>query len=295
MEKVALLIIYNHRYDRNIPILDKLYENTFSHVFHIVPFYDGNERNVIPVYESSYFFQGYISQAYTHLKTKGFTHFFIVADDMILNPKINEHSLWETLGIEKDECCLPAEEFRFLQQKSKKMWPWTGNGLGFKLKRKDVEFANLLPSPQEARRKFDRYGIPYGKVPLSNLLSAKGRGIRFLLKYLPWTRTPQYPLVAAYSDILLVTAEAMPRFTQYCGIFAAAELFVEMAIPTSLVLATDKLKLGKDLKLKYGAMWKGDGKLETLAKQHDMKLQSLLSGYPCDTLFLHPIKLSQWK
>ncbi|MBR2165594.1 MAG: hypothetical protein IJ915_03500 [Paludibacteraceae bacterium] len=93
MNKIALLIIYNHRYDKNIDRLENLYKGKFSHIYHIMPFYDGNIENVIPVYESSYRFQSYITQAFQHLKDKGFTHYFIVADDMLLNPQINETNL----------------------------------------------------------------------------------------------------------------------------------------------------------------------------------------------------------
>ena len=104
MNKVALLIIYNHRFDKNIPRLEDIYSDRFNHIFHIVPFYDGDKKNVIPIYESSYYFSGYVSQAYTHLKGKGFTHFFVVADDMIINPRINEENLWECLGLKENEC-----------------------------------------------------------------------------------------------------------------------------------------------------------------------------------------------
>jgi len=57
--KAALILIYNHRYDKNIEILEKIYSKRFSVIFHLVPFYDGNRDNVIPVYENSYYFEGY--------------------------------------------------------------------------------------------------------------------------------------------------------------------------------------------------------------------------------------------
>jgi hypothetical protein len=41
---VALVIIYNHRYDKNIDILESIYANRFSNIFHIVPFYDGDKK-----------------------------------------------------------------------------------------------------------------------------------------------------------------------------------------------------------------------------------------------------------
>ena len=76
--KTALLVVYNHRFDKNIGRIRELYANRFSYVYHVMPFYDGNEPDVIPVFDSSYCFSGYIAQAYSHLRNDGFTHFFIV-------------------------------------------------------------------------------------------------------------------------------------------------------------------------------------------------------------------------
>ena len=57
MEKVALIIIYNHKFDQNIDVLEKLYQGSFSHVYHLVPFYTGKKVNVISIYENSRYFQ----------------------------------------------------------------------------------------------------------------------------------------------------------------------------------------------------------------------------------------------
>ncbi len=54
VKKVALLIIYNHRYDKNIPLLETLYGERFTYLYHIIPFYDGTKDNVITVYDSSF-------------------------------------------------------------------------------------------------------------------------------------------------------------------------------------------------------------------------------------------------
>lgn len=97
--KIALFVIYNHRYDKNIPLLDNIYKNRFSNIYHIVPFYDGLAQNVISVYDSSFQFQGYIAQAYQHIKDKGFTHVFVVADDMVINPCITETNLHSITGL----------------------------------------------------------------------------------------------------------------------------------------------------------------------------------------------------
>ena len=48
MNRVALIIIYNHQYNKNIDILERIYNGRFSNIYHLVPFYNGEKQNVIP-------------------------------------------------------------------------------------------------------------------------------------------------------------------------------------------------------------------------------------------------------
>ena len=84
----------------------------------------------------------------------------------------------------------------------------------------------------------------------------------------------------------------MEKFTLYCGAFAATRLFVEFAIPTALVLSTDKLKFTSDTPWESGVMWRPH--YETFAQQYGYNLSELMKNYPAQKLFLHPIKLSKW-
>src|SRR4030042_4685799 len=90
MDKVALIIIYNHQYNKNIEILEKIYKDRFCNIYHLVPFYNGEKSNVIPVYENSHYFQGYIAQGFKIFYKKDYAHYIFIADDLILNPVINE-------------------------------------------------------------------------------------------------------------------------------------------------------------------------------------------------------------
>lgn len=296
MNKVALLIIYNHRYDKNISCLEEIYRGRFSHLFHIVPFYDGEQENVIPVYESSYHFSGYISQAYVHLKGKGFTHFFIVADDMIINPGLNETDLWQQMGISVNDCYL--DEIIVLQE-VRTYWSQLLKAVDYVVAKEGVEISNILPSRKEAEKCFDRYGISYGYIPTKLLVKCVLHQIRWSgeiskCKYiLTGGGKLDYPLVGGYSDICLVTADVMEKFALYCGAFAATDLFVEFAIPTSMVLSTQKLKVNKDIKLSSGAMW--SEKDMKFLQEYNFDLTKLLEHFPADKLYLHPIKLSKWK
>lgn len=295
MKKVALLIIYNHRYDKNIPRLEEIYSDRFHHIFHIVPFYDGKQNNVIPVYESSFYFSGYVAQAYTHLKGKGYTHFFVVADDMIINPKINEENLWECLGLSENECYIDS----FIDfSKRKTFWERIFDALNYSPKVKGVEILNILPSSKDAELQLKKFGIEGNRIPIKALFSMSLSHIKSgnILKRIPYIfigRKLKYPLVGGYSDIFLVTSDCMESFVAYCGAFAATNLFVEIAIPTALALSTDNIKFNKDIKLEEGAMWTEHDK--EFLKKFNNQYSKLINNYPEEKLYLHPIKLSQWK
>lgn len=315
--KIALLVLYNHRYDKNIPRIEKLYEGKFSHIFHLMPFYDGDLPNVIPVYESSYYFQSYLSQAYQHIKSMGFTHYFIVADDMILNPAIDENNLFDFTGIAEDECYINdlREVYDF--------YPLRHVFKRFKIKQKGVEVENILPSKKEAEEHFKRNGL--GTQPLScrfmaqtALYMLKVKRLRAFLESIAdlvrHNNKIEYPLVWGYSDILLLTADIMEHFVSYCGAFAATKLFVEYAIPTALVFSSDRIKTCSQIKpqgvtqlyskkkLSQPSITREDSEfkptcweLESFNEKYQYSLSQLMEHYPEDVFFIHPIKLSQWK
>ena len=318
MTKIALLIIYNHRYDKNIDRLENLYKDKFSYIYHIMPFYDGSIENVIPVYESSFRFQSYIAQAYQHLKGKGYTHYFIVADDMILNPQINETNLFTLTGIgEQQSYIYDIREIYncFFVQHIEAM-------RSYRVKQKGVEVENILPTKEEAEKYFRVHGLRTGTLSIRYLLKAgyyayKCRMLRKMLKYtldiLTHNVKIHYPLVWAYSDILLIPADVMDTFTTYCGAFAATGLFVEYAIPTALVFSSNNIITDKDIKMHgiiqiypkkrlrtannpnmlngYLPQYKEE---ENLVRQYQYNLKTLMDDFGEDTFFIHPIKLSKW-
>ena len=319
MEKIALLIIYNHRYDKNIPILDKIYEGRFSYVYHVVPFYDGDRENVIAVYENSYYFQGYIAQAYQHLKGKGFTHYFIIADDMVINPILTEKNLFKKTGIGVGACyiydireifdCFVAQHTRSMKD--------------FCLKKKGVEIESILPTKYEAEQRFCKHELRVGALSRQYLLKSayyalKGKMLRksllFVKDYIVNNVEIKYPLVWGYSDILLLTADVMGKFATYCGAFAADELFVEYAIPTSLIFSADNIVTDKMVKLHGVTQIYSRNRLKEITKsnafighqplyweaeqvneKYQTRLDYLLGHFPSDIFFIHPIKLSKWK
>jgi hypothetical protein len=61
---ICLIVVFNHRYEKNLAQLREIYKNRFSHVYYLMPFYQGKDFDVIPVYESSFHFQGYFTQGF---------------------------------------------------------------------------------------------------------------------------------------------------------------------------------------------------------------------------------------
>ena len=288
MTKTALLVIYNHRFDKNIPRIDKLYEGRFSDVYHIVPFYDGTQKNVIPVYDSSFQFQGYISQAYAQLRDKGYTHYFVVADDMIINPALDENNYLERIGLGEHDCFL---DYILVLQELKEAWRQT-EAMAYKVNLRGVEVEKVLPSREVAEARFAHYGLPTGPIPVRPMFD---RRLRFILKYMQniKRRNLDYPLLGGYCDILVLTSDMMDKFCLYCGAFAATRLFAEFAIPTAMILASDNVKTSKDTLLGGTALWSKEDK--AFLEAYNGSLQALVDDFPADKLFFHPIKLSQWK
>ena len=296
--KIALLIIYNHRYDKNIPRIDQVYAGRFSHVFHIVPFYDGEKENVIPVYDNSFQFQGYISQAYQHLKDKGFTHYVAVADDMVINPQLNEHNFFELSGIQENACF--THSFRDVKTLNPGWWH-TRDIVRFSTFHRGVEIDNILPSIEQAQQLFAAHGFktrlvsewPYQNMrrPVKEFILQIRRMIMLKLFRRVYYR---YPLMGGYTDMIVVPADTMPRFCQYNGAFAAARLFVEVAIPTSMVLCGAKLQEIKDIKMNRFIIFPKETDKNILTEAN-FSYEKLISLFPEDMLYIHPVKLSKWK
>ena len=100
-----------------------------------------------------------------------------------------------------------------------------------------------------------------------------------------------YPLAMGFSDIVLVPPQDMHKFARFCGYFAKAKLFCEIAIPTSLVLAQAKIRQKKDLDHKvYEHGWFGHPPLPPEKRKN---ISSIVKNWPKEYLYIHPVKLSQ--
>jgi len=305
MNKVALIIIYNHQFNRNIDILETIYQDRFTHIYHLVPFYNGDKKNVIPVYESSFYFQGYIAQGFKAFFQEDFTHYFFIADDLIINPLINENNYTDHLHLSTTSCFIP--ELLTLHQVTEYWWPRVGEAFFWNLKHPGVEAVNQLPDYQEAMQKFRKFDLTVHPLQFFQIYNRPERFKVFVYRILRERNyfthyincklrkasfSLNYPLVGGYADIAVISSKTIKLFCHYCGVFSSTKLHVELALPTAVVLSASEIVTEKDLRLKGKPMWSSE-ELQELNK-YEFSLIKLLKEFPANYLYLHPIKLSMW-
>lgn len=323
--KVALVIIFNHKFNKNIKVLREIYANRFSNIFFLVPFYEGTETDVIPVYENSYYFQGYLAQGFRQFYQDYFEQYFFVADDMVINPAMNENNYTSFFGINSTDNYTPqvfnlhnlenSHTFNFdkfkVRGKTIYHWYYTRSVLKFSLNKRGVECAKDLPGVSAAKVILEKQGFPIQPLQFSDVadnISWKASPIDIFKRMVRRTKRAKewykdielaYPVVAGYSDIAIVNKATIHKFIQYCGIFAALDLWVEIALPTALLLASDKKVATEVATGKRGILYWNDNpeaikKYKDDMDSYEYKLSNLLSGFPADKLYMHPVKLSKW-
>jgi hypothetical protein len=314
MNKVALLIVFNHNYEKNIDALLDIYQNRFSNIYFVIPFYKGDRKDVIKVFDNSYYFHGFVAYAIDRIKDLGFQYYFTVADDLFLNPKINENNFEEIFKLDEDSAFVPHPFLLTDLNETKPSRPfapfWNGISLAlkFKLNQNGINIKEILPSFSEAENILKQHGynfvaklpkrIFFSKPILKKTNSKHNDTIRTLihvlgnLKYLFKNNQLDYPLIGSYSDIIIVSNNNVNKFIDFSGAFAALNLFVEIAMPTAVFLAYPKIISEKNLRLKGETYWYYNHH-ECEAK-YKKSINYLKINFDPNSLYVHPIKLSKW-
>ena len=283
------------------------------------------KKNVIPVYESSFRFQGYMAQGFKHYFKEEYEHYLFAADDLLLHPGINENNYKEAFGLDEGRSFIPEifalhnltnnDTLRFIPSEIREgktiKWYWwrLKQLIHYRHQNEGIETANEMPPAAEAQKQLRKHGFEVqplkaedafgSSLSYSDKKTTKDK-LRFVYKRLLHRNgfTLAYPVVGSYSDIVIVAKPSIKKFVHYCGVFAANGLFVEFAVPTALLLASNNVMteptLGKR-GLIYWAYTKEESEAYAAAlKPYNSNIASLLTHFPKDTLYIHPIKLSKW-
>ncbi len=298
--RFCLVVVFNHRFDQNLPALRALYRGRFSTVRFLMPFYRGTDPDVIPVFESSATFQGFFAQARRSLPVEGISHYVFVADDVLLDPTINEANLHTHLRLRPD-----GGYTKYLKPFSSMTSRWTHFNRTLRALHFD-EFVNAraeLPPREEAVARLAIHGLECRPLGWRNLEMSPGPWSHRVREWLTacWLLYHRqkggglpYPLLMGYADLLVVPAPALPEFCHLCGVFAAMGIFVECAAPTALALAVPHLSLERDLTVQGLELW-SDADRDAFWKRYSGRLPLLLDHFPDHCLYVHPVKLPHWQ
>lgn len=314
-EKISAVFLFNHKFEPNVPKLESLYGDRFSRRKYVMPFGTSSDK-VIPVYETSYRFSGHLSQARDRILEDDVTHYVIISDDLVVNPALNETNIISKLGLGPNSGYIKSlaglDDMRY-------RW-WRSLMILNDIHRVETyfDYKAELPPAREAQSRFEKLGLRFPKpVPRSS------QEWKFALRVLPkvlnrtdWATiytkngmASPYPFLFGYSDFFVVPGKAMKAFLHYCGVFAAMNVFAEVAVPTALALAVDdvvtELKPGElfddpnaerepDARFKGIEFWDGR-EMEAFATQFGNDVARLTTEFPQDWLYVHPVKLSRWR
>ncbi len=312
--KIILVIIYNHNYELNVERLEKLYASRFHKIYHLMPFYMGNKENVIKIYGTSYLFQDYIRQGFTSYKDDKATHYCFMADDIFLNTKFNENNLIDKIGMDNNTAYI--SDMQSLSYDLFKSWPWAISVYRSLLDNPACEYENFLPSYDNAMSCFEKHKIApplitkegftqfkkFLGINMNNyycsdfypIFHSQADEIITKIKNDFQTRNYVYPLVRGYSDFFIIPQKMLEDFTHILGMFAAMNVFAEVAIPTAMVLCADKIITNNDITLKSHIIWDNKKSYE-FRRSHEASLKKLASSCADDDFIFHPVKLSKWK
>lgn len=300
MNKVCLVIIYNHRYDANIDRLEKIYKDRFSNLVHIVPFYDGNKANVIPIFECSFRFNGYIAQAYEKY-AGNYEYYFYIADDIMLHPEINENNVEEWFDVDEDTGYIPE-----LKPISKlEGWGFSQNFMDPEHTFKwytGTQWKNEIIPAEEAfhiakEKGYDREAFSYSVKEIKNTLRYWKRYPRVIVLFfktiIRGRQQLDYPVWGKYCDTFIIPGKYMSNLARAFGVTAAMNFYVEMAIPTMMMLMLPYVSFGERRKEKPLLLW-GNEERNSIVEKYHADYAYLSEHWDEDVLFIHPIKLSQW-
>lgn len=298
--EVSLIVVFNHRYDENIEKLKKLYADRFKDIFYLVPFYDGDKNNVIPVYERPRCFQGFFAQAFRKFFDNKYSHYVFIADDLILNQSINSENILKELNLKNGSGYIKS-----LTALPDVPMGWTPLlPVMIAINRHfDIEYRKQLPGVEMALDLFLKNNLEMGlsdlRPPISTLYCLARAPIHYLLSTLRkksklgslWPMP--YPLAMGYSDLVIVPSSGIKNFCHFCGMFAIMDIFVEVAIPTALILSCERIITETETVWEGTEIWNQDGIKRTEETCH-FDLKTLYEKFKKNQLYLHPVKLSKW-
>ena len=318
-KKVCLAAIYNHQFPSNVDKLEKVYKGKFDKIWHIMPFYKGDDSRVITVYENSYQFQGYIAQSIDKIYEEDFDYYIFMGDDVLMRPDFSNETIEEILKIDENTSFI-ARNIRVINNALLVTRRWLmPSVLNYIYSDSKSEFEKKLPSINDMIQKYKSLNLKcpllsenkirytqefFGLANLYNFFykyNLEGTPIdakKFLNEYKEKDDSASvkymFPLALGFSDLFVVPKKFIKDFARYCGIFAAVRIFAEVAVPTALCIASDKVNKPEDIGLKVVNYCSTDERRKQLPEKYEKSIKKVLEQWENENILLHPVKYSIW-
>ncbi len=319
MSNVCLAVIYNHQFVNNVEKIEKLYGNRFDKIYHVMPFYRGDNPDIISVYENSYQFQAYVSQALNRIYDDKFDYYVFMADDVLLCPEFSKDTMEDILKINPitsftarnlrvmcDEYILTRiwlfpSLIEYLYSENKRridaILPDIGTmsakykTLGLKcplISENKLKFIQDFAPANRYNNFFYNYDFDNDKMDYKKLLEnykdKEGEPVKYL-----------FPFACGFSDFFVIPKKFIKDFAYYSGVLASVRIFAEVAIPTALCIVSDKINFPKTIGLdaiNYSAI---DERRNELPDKYEHSVKRLIDEWEDKNLLIHPVKYSMWE
>lgn len=305
--KSTACVLFNHPFSKNIPILREVYRERFDDVIFVQPLEKSNDVDVFTSYRGPFCFHGMIVDVARTLLEKRSDYYLFIHDDVFLNPLYDAENLFECLGIPGNGAFIPAV---CPIEGDVTSWGWTssvlwklfypknklsGSGIErplqffpdgnkmreeimkkYQFKFSDVTYDRNVALPESIIFGQNPYSITTERMILDGLFEkAKNSNSTSL----------PFPFFRGMSDFFAVDAETLEKIIPLLGVMAAAQLFVEVAIPTALIVAANRVKRSIEVGLKVDWRWG--------TERDALDFESMAMRFHEDLLFVHPVKLSK--
>jgi len=301
---IALCIIYNHSFVRNIEVLDRLYASGFDRILHIVPNHQSTRKDVLTAYRSSHVFQGYLADNRSTIEALGTDYVAFVADDCLLNCQCIVDEV--IVGIDRTQASGFFPGFAApLAAPSAWKWahtlPTVSRFFGPpRLANPQIEgWLESLPNLERARSALRRYDAAELRLErptrddLLNYSAVERASVDALFGEAMAIELP-FPFVRGLADFFVLHKNYVADFLHYCGVFSSLNLWVEVAIPTAAALLERKIVFAKDLGLKFDWAWTDPRRSPRWSQPTELAdVYRMIQDMPDHMLFRHPVKLSK--
>jgi len=308
--KSTVCVLFNHAFPKNIPVLRKIYKGRFDNVVFIQPLASSPNKDVITSYRGSYCFHGMIVDAARRLlKNPAADYYLFIHDDVLLNPRYDAEQLFTSLGIPEGGAFIP-----YINPLGGDVnhWSWISSFL-WKLFYPMNKFSgsgiqNLLqffPDNKQTRKELEeKYKFKFSNITYNRDITIHNSGVfgnnpysdpteqmilngLFEKAYNSQIVSLPFPFFHGVSDFFVVDATTLEKMIPILGVMAAAQIFVEIAIPTALIITAQRVKRASEVGFKIDYRWGEDRKL--------LDFEEIKNRFNEDLLFIHPVKLSKYQ